>query len=427
MRELDDQINSFNTSHLKRHREKVEIVKNLLELDDSRFESIIRKICDFQVAIPSWALGTGGTRFGRFPAGGEPRTLAEKIEDVALIHKLTASSDSISLHIPWDIPKDMQATREQLRVAGLTIDAVNSNTFQDQPDQIASYKFGSLCHTAKDVRVQAVNHNIEVIQYGVALGSRVLSVWLADGSNFPGQQHFRKAYQHSMESLQEIYRAMPSDWTMLVEYKPFEPNFYSMVIPDWGTALRLTESCGERAHVLVDLGHHLPNTNIEQIVARLMHFGRLGGFHFNGSHYGDDDLTTGSIKPYQLFLIFNELVAGANDSSIKNPPVAYMIDASHNTKDPIEDLIQSLGNIRKAYAKALLVDDRSLLEAQMNNKVTAAEQLLQQAFQADVRPLIAEARIRSKACLDPAAFFSELNIRDALIRRRGRTALATGL
>jgi L-rhamnose isomerase/sugar isomerase len=427
METINSQIETYNHHQLKRHQQKLEAVKNLCELDESAFSGLIKKIRDFQVAIPSWALGTGGTRFGRFPKGGEPRNLEEKIQDVGLIHQLTAATDSISLHIPWDIPKNPKETKALLEHYGLKIDAVNSNTFQDQQGQKLSYKFGSLCHTDAAVRQQAIDHNIEVIRHGIALGSTMLSVWLSDGSNFPGQQHFRRAYQYTLESLQAIYKAMPSDWTMLVEYKPYEPNFYSMVIPDWGTSLRFSESCGDRAQVLVDLGHHLPNTNIEQIVARLLHFGRLGGFHFNGSMYGDDDLTTGSIKPYQLFLIFNELVSGANDKAVKNPAVAYMIDASHNTKDPIEDLIQSLENIVVSYVKALLVDSKALEKAQRENDVAGAEQILQRAFQSDVRPLLAEARLQSGGCLEPLEFFKTHSVRDSLIGQRGKSAVATGL
>jgi L-rhamnose isomerase/sugar isomerase len=410
-----------------RHQKQLEHAKNLLELNDNAFEAIIKKIVEFQVAIPSWALGTGGTRFGRFPAGGEPSSLEEKIEDVGLIRHLTQATNSISLHIPWDIPKDAKAIHQLLKNNGLTIDSVNSNTFQDQKDQKHSYKFGSLCHTDDAVRKQAIDHNIEVVEHGVKLNSKVLTVWLADGSNFPGQHHFRRAFSRTLDSLQKIYRAMPQDWTMLIEYKPYEPSFYSMVIPDWGTSLSLSNGCGERAQVLVDLGHHLPNTNIEQIVARLLHFGRLGGFHFNGSQYGDDDLTTGAIKPYQLFLIFHELVTGANDPAVKNPPVAYMIDASHNLKDPIEDLMNSLENIRTAYAKALLVDFAALEKAQQDNDVTQCEQLLQRAFLADVRPLLAESRLRSGGSLDPVNFFRSQKIREDLIKRRGKASIATGL
>ncbi|HTE33393.1 MAG TPA: hypothetical protein VK666_23590, partial [Chryseolinea sp.] len=366
-------------------------------------------------------------RFGRFPAGGEPRNLEEKIEDVGLIHRLTGSANSISLHIPWDIPQDITAIKQLLIANGLSIDSVNSNTFQDQHSQAHSYKFGSLCHTEDYVRKQSIEHNIAVIDHGVKLDSKVLTVWLADGSNFPGQHHFRKAYSRTLNSLKEIYKAMPHDWNMLIEYKPYEPSFYSMVIPDWGTSFQLSQSCGERANVLVDLGHHLPNTNIEQIVARLLHLGRLGGFHFNGSQYGDDDLTTGAIKPYQLFLIFHELVTGANDKDVKNPTVAYMIDASHNLKDPIEDLMNSLENIRSAYAKALLVDFDALEVAQQQNDVVACEQILQEAFQTDVRPLLNQARLQVGGSIDPIETFRSQKIRKGLIAKRGKTSVATGL
>ncbi len=412
---------------LNQQQRSIELLRHVLSIEEDAFDAIIQSINSFQVAIPSWALGTGGTRFGRFPAGGEPRNLEEKIEDVGLIHQLTRSANSISLHIPWDIPKDPLAIKELLVKNELSIDSVNSNTFQDQSDQIFSYKFGSLCHTDEAIRHQAIDHNIQVVEHGIKLDSTVLTVWLADGSNFPGQHHFRKAYARTADSLQQIYRAMPKDWSMLIEYKPYEPSFYSMVIPDWGTSLQLTQTCGNRANVLVDLGHHLPNTNIEQIVARLLHLGRLGGFHFNGSQYGDDDLTTGSIKPYQLFLIFHELVTGASDTNVKNPAVAYMIDASHNLKDPIEDLMNSLENIRSAYAKALLVDFVALEEAQYNNDVVRCEQILQKAFLTDVRPLLAEARIRNGGSLDPVESFRTQRIREGLIAKRGKKSVATGL
>ena len=388
---------------------------------------IVGQLRQFQVAIPSWALGTGGTRFGRFPGGGEPRTLEEKIADVALLHQLNGSSGAISLHIPWDIPADAVAVRQQLTAAGLRVDSVNSNTFQDQLNQAQSYKYGSLAHTDAAVRAQAVAHNLECIRYGEQLGAKVHTVWLADGSNFPGQQHFRQAYQRTQEALTAIYEGLPSDWTMLIEYKPYEPNFYSMVIPDWGTSHALCQHLGQQAQVLVDLGHHLPNTNIEQIVGRLQHFGRLGGFHFNGSMYGDDDLTTGSIKPFQLFLIFNELVDSAQDATVQNPAVAYMIDASHNTKDPLEDLLQSTDNILTAYAKALLVDRPALQAAQQANDAALAEDLLRDAFLTDVRPLVAEAYRQSGGALRPVAAYRQTHHRAALVQQRGRRAVATGL
>ncbi|WP_324674980.1 TIM barrel protein [Hymenobacter sp. GOD-10R] len=423
----DQRIHDLNQSLLANHQFQLNYVTDLLGRRQIDVQDVIRQIVDFQVAIPSWALGTGGTRFGRYPSGGEPRSLEEKIEDVGLLHKLNGSSNSISLHIPWDIPQDIPALEQLLHEQKLVIDSVNSNTFQDQKDQPYSYKFGSLLNTEEATRQQAIQHNIDCIGYGKQLGAKVLTVWLADGSNFPGQQHFRQAYQRTADSLASIYEAMPSDWTMLIEYKPYEPHFYSMVIPDWGTSYALCQATGKNAQVLVDLGHHLPNTNIEQIVARLLHFGRLGGFHFNGSSYGDDDLTTGSSKPFQLFLIFNELVDGKLDKMVNNPAVAYMIDASHNTKDPLEDLLQSVDNILTTYAKALIVDRATLREAQQNNDVVKAEETLRDAFLTDVRPLVAEAYRQSGGALHPIAAYRAERIREQLIQRRGKLSVSTGL
>ena len=425
----EQRIQDLNQSLLNEHQFRFNFLAEWLDRRGMAVQDLINQIVAFQVAIPSWALGTGGTRFGRFPAGGEPRNLEEKIEDIGLLHKLNRSSDSISLHIPWDIPKDVPALKQLLAEYELTIDSVNSNTFQDQADGHSpfSYKFGSLCHTDGSVRHQAIQHNVDCITYGKQLDAKTLTVWLADGSNFPGQQHFRRAYQRTAESLASIYESMPSDWTMLIEYKPYEPNFYSMVIPDWGTSYSLCQYVGQNAQVLVDLGHHLPNTNIEQIVGRLLHFGRLGGFHFNGSMYGDDDLTTGSIKPYQFFLIFNELVDGMTDKSVKNPSLAWMIDASHNTKDPLEDLLQSVQSILTTYAKALLVDRVALADAQNNNDVVRAEELMKDAFQTDVRPLVAEAMLQGGGAIDPIAAFRQGQVREQLIQKRGKLSIATGL
>jgi L-rhamnose isomerase/sugar isomerase len=420
-------IQEFNQKNQANHEFHLQYLAESLSRKGIDIQAIIEKVKAFQIAIPSWALGTGGTRFGRFPGGGEPRSLEEKIEDEGLLHQLNRSSDSISLHIPWDIPRDPAALKSLLKAHGLSIDSVNSNTFQDQPEQALSYKFGSLCHTEAAVRRQAIEHNIACIEHGKALDARVLTVWLADGSNFPGQQHFRRAWQRTADALSSIYQAMPEDWTMLIEYKPYEPNFYSMVIPDWGTSYSLCQHLGKNAQVLVDLGHHLPNTNIEQIVARLMHFGRLGGFHFNGSMYGDDDLTTGSIKPYQFFLIFNELVDAMNDPAVKNPPLAWMIDASHNVKDPLEDLLQSVQNILNTYAKALLVDRTRLAAYQENNDVLAAEELLRDVFATDTRALVAEATRQAGGALDPIGVYRNLKIRDQLIEKRGLKSTATGL
>lgn len=427
MRLNKDQILQHNRHRQPNHQEKFDHLASQLSRKGHDVDHILKELMDLQIAIPSWALGTGGTRFGRFPKGGEPRNLEEKIEDVGLLHALNRSSGAISLHIPWDIPENFGDIISLASSFDLKFDAVNSNTFQDQADQQHSYQFGSLCHTDPKVRQQAIDHNREVIGHGIKLGSESITVWLADGSSFPGQQNFRKALQRTLESLTEIYDHLPENWKMFVEYKPFEPSFYSMVIPDWGTSYYLSSSLGPKAYSLVDLGHHLPNTNIEQVVATLMMTGKLGGFHFNDSKFADDDLTVGAIKPYQLFLIFNELIYGMEHNDSHNPSLAWMIDASHNVKDPLEDLLQSVEAIKIAYAQALIVERDSLEEYRNQNDVVMAQELLQDAFRTDVRPLVAEARLRSQAAFDPIGLFRELNIRNTLIEERGLKTIATGL
>ncbi|MDP4265289.1 MAG: TIM barrel protein [Bacteroidota bacterium] len=417
-------VQEHNQQLLPAHKKQFDFVaENIHGLNE-----ILQKLTDFQVAIPSWALGSGGTRFGRFPGGGEPRNLEEKIEDVGLLHALNQSSGAISLHIPWDIPKDANAIRTLAAMHGLKFDAVNSNTFQDQPGQPVSYKFGSLQHVDKAVRRLAIDHNIEVIKHGVDLGSKALTVWLADGSCFPGQLNFRKAFQRTLESLQEIYAALPADWKVFIEYKAFEPNFYSMTVGDWGQSYLYSSKLGPQAYTLVDLGHHLPNANIEQIVSLLLMENKLAGFHFNDSKYGDDDLTVGSINPYQLFLIFNELVEGMDAKGMNHATdLGWMIDASHNVKDPLEDLLQSVEAIMIAYAQALLVNAKELRQAQDVNDVVRAQEILQTAYRTDVRPLIAEARTRSGGALQPLQLFRTLRVRDELIKERGKKTVATGL
>lgn len=424
---MKSQIDHQNQAHLAAHKEQFDFLSLQLDKKGLDTDAIVERLRQFQVAIPSWALGAGGTRFGRFSIGGEPANLEEKIEDIGLIHSLTQSAGAISLHIPWDIPENPQAIKALAASHGIVFDAMNSNTFQDQGDQEFSYKYGSLCHTDPAVRAQAVQHNKTVINIGESLGSKSLTVWLSDGSNFPGQLNFQKALQRTLDSLKEIYAYMPEDWKLFVEYKPYEPNFYSTVIQDWGTSHLLARECGDRAFCLVDLGHHLPNTNIEQIVATLLWQGKLGGFHFNDSKYGDDDLTVGAIKPYQLFLIFNELVYGMQDSASTNPPLAWMIDASHNVKDPLEDLMQSLEAIRLAYAQALIVNRADLEDARESNDVTHAQELLQDAYRTDLRPLLREARLRSGGAIDPIGLYRKLEIRKGLIERRGSETVATGL
>ncbi|MFT3749763.1 MAG: TIM barrel protein [Agriterribacter sp.] len=417
-------IDSYNEALLKEHKRRLDYITSTVKNP----KEIIAKLKAFQIAIPSWALGTGGTRFGRFSGGGEPRNLEEKIEDIGLLHKLNRSSGAISLHIPWDIPENASHIKALAAQNGLRFDAMNSNTFQDQPNQELTYKFGSLQNVNKAIRQQAIDHNIEVIKYGVELGSTSLTVWLSDGSCFPGQLNFREAFQHTLSGLQDIYRALPEDWKIFVEYKAFEPNFYSTTVGDWGQSYLYAGKLGPKAYTLVDLGHHLPNANIEQIVALLLMEGKLGGFHFNDSKYGDDDLTTGSINPYQLFLIFNELVEGMDSKGMDHvTDMGWMIDASHNVKDPLEDLLQSVEAIMLSYAQALFVDRKALKEAQQNNDVVAAQDILQNTFRTDLRPLVAEARLQAGGVLDPVAFFRKEKVREKLIKNRGAKTVATGL
>ncbi|WP_308993514.1 sugar isomerase [Mariniflexile litorale] len=419
-------IQDTNNKNLKSHQEHFDFLSHNLSNKGANVNAIIKKLQDFQVAIPSWALGAGGTRFGRFSFYGEPSSLEQKIEDVGLIHSLTQTAGAVSLHIPWDIPQDYNAIKELASGLDIKFDAVNSNTFQDQKNAKESYKYGSLSNTSEAVRQQAIQHNLDVINIGNKLGSKSLTVWLADGSCFPGQNNFQTALQNTENSLKDIYKGLPTDWSMLIEYKPYEPNFYSTVIQDWGTSFMLANACGDKAYSLVDLGHHLPNSNIEQIVSILMLKGKLGGFHFNDSKYGDDDLTVGSIKPYALFLIFNELVYGMQNNP-QNPDLAWMIDASHNVKDPLEDLIQSLEAIQEAYAKALLVDQDVLKAAQLNNDVVKCQEILQDAYRTDVRPLLAEARSKKGGALNPIQAYRSLDVRNSLIKERGKNTVATGL
>ena len=421
-----EQILDYNTKGFQNHNENFDFLTNKLSKNGHKVETILSKLSEFQVAIPSWALGAGGTRFGRFSFYGEPSTLEQKLEDVGVLQALTQTAGAVSLHIPWDIPQDYAAVKQQADALNIKFDSVNSNTFQDQKNAKESYKYGSLSNTSQVVREQAIAHNLDVINIGNKLGSKSLTVWLADGSCFPGQNNFQTAFQNTQNSLKDIYKGLPEDWKMLIEYKPYEPNFYSTVIQDWGASLMLANSCGDKAFTLVDLGHHLPNSNIEQIVSILQLKGKLGGFHFNDSKYGDDDLTVGSIKPYALFLIFNELVYGMENNP-QNPDLAWMIDASHNVKDPLEDLIQSLEAIQEAFAKALLIDQDELKAAQLDNDVVKCQEILQGAYRTDVRPLIERARLNSGGVISPINAYRSLDVRNQLIKERGRNTLATGL
>jgi L-rhamnose isomerase / sugar isomerase len=367
-------------------------------------ENLVEKAQSFQVAVPSWGVGTGGTRFARFPGVGEPRSVYEKLEDCATINKLVRSTGAVSLHIPWDKPENVDELNSFAKARGLTFDAMNSNTFQDQVGQAHSYKFGSLSHADKNVRKQAVEHNLECIELGKKIGSKALTVWVGDGSNFAGQTNFRHALENYLESARQIYAAIPDDWRMFIEHKMFEPAFYSTVISDWGTNYYCARELGEKAFCLVDLGHHAPNVNIEQIVSRLIQFGKLGGFHFNDSKYGDDDLDTGSVKPFQLFLIFNELV-DAELNNLPNFKPAYMLDQSHNVTDPIESLMTSAVEVVRAYVQAHLIDRAKLEEAQRRGDAITTLLILKEAFTTDVSAILRTARARNGGAIEPVQVY----------------------
>ena len=413
--EIDDQ---FIAEQNRKTREWVEEdydhLAKKLRRQNVDIEDVVKKAESFRVAVPSWGVGTGGTRFARFPNVGEPRDIFEKLEDCGTIFKLVRSTPAVSLHIPWDKPEDPTALREFAAARGLSFDAMNSNTFQDHPGQKHSYKFGSLTHPEKSVRDQAIEHNLECIDIGKVLGSKAHTVWIADGGNFPGQQHFRRALERYLESMREIYKALPDDWRVFMEHKFYEPAFYSTVINDWGTSYFCARELGPKAFCLVDLGHHAPNVNIEMIVARLIQFGKLAGFHFNDSKYGDDDLDSGSIKPFQLFLIFNELV-DAELNRIPNFNPAYMLDQSHNVTDPIESLMMSAGELVRAYVQAHLVDRDALNAAQENCDPLLALATLKQAFTTDVAAILAVARERAGGAIDPLATYRQSEYR----RRKG--------
>ena len=387
-------------------------------------EDLVTKAQSFRVAVPSWGLGTGGTRFARFPGVGEPRDVYEKLEDCATLLKLVRSTPGVSLHIPWDRPENVNDLLSFARHRDLYFEAMNSNTFQDHADQKLSYKFGSLAHSDPDVRHQAIEHNIECIDLGKKLGSKAHTVWIGDGGNFPGQQHFRKTLENYLESMREIYKALPDDWRVFIEHKFYEPAFYSTVINDWGTSYYCARELGPKAACLVDLGHHAPNVNIEMIVAKLIQFGKLGGFHFNDSKYGDDDLDAGSIKPFQLFLIFNELV-DAEQTNVPGFDPSYMLDQSHNITDPIESLAMSAIEVTRAYIQAQLVDRFALAEAQDNCDALLALSILKQAFTTDVSPILAVARQRSGGAFDPIATYRASGYRRAKADERPTKIEAT--
>lgn len=366
-----------------------------------------------KIETPSWGYGDSGTRFQVFHQPGAARNIFEKLEDAAHVHKMTGITPSVALHIPWDKVDDYGEIVQYAQELGLTIGAINPNLFQEP-----EYKLGSLCHPDPAVRGQAIEHVLECIEIMNTTGSKVLSLWLADGTNYPGQDDFRKRKKRLEEALKEVYRALADGQRLLIEYKFFEPAFYHTDIADWGMATLLAMKLGPKAQTLVDLGHHPLGTNIEQIVAYLIDEGKLGGFHFNSKKYADDDLTTGSTNPYELFLIYNELVAGEDDPAVELD-VAYMIDQSHNVKPKVAAMIQSVEQIQMAYAKALLVDRRALWQAQQEGDIIGAETILRSAFDLDVTPLLVQVRQEMGVPPNPLVAHRESGYAVKTARERG--------
>jgi L-rhamnose isomerase / sugar isomerase len=359
-------------------------------------EQVLKRLHGLAVETPSWGYADTGTRFGKFHQPAAARTILEKLDDAAQVHRLTGICPTVAVHVLWDFPNgfDSEVVRYAER-AGVRIGSINPNVFQSQ-----AYKYGSFGNRDEQVRRQAVRHCLDCVELGRAAGSDLLSLWFADGTNYPGQDSIRARRRRFIDGLREVHAAMPDSMTMLVEYKPFEPTFYHTDIADWGMALLLARAAGPRAKVLVDTGHHYQAQNIEQIVAWLIDEDMLGGFHFNDRRYADDDLTTGSIDPYQVFRIFNEIVA-AEEERGRPLDIAYMVDQSHNIKPKIEAMIQTVTVIHELFAKALLVDRRRLADAQAKDDVVMAEEVLRSAFFTDTAPLIAH--VRQQTGVEPDA------------------------
>lgn len=421
-----DQIATLNAPQMADLQEDYDSLGRKLSRTGIDIDAVKAKVANFSVAVPSWGAGRGGTRFAKFPIAGEPTNIHEKLEDCAVVNQLSTITPRVSPHFPWDKVSDYVALRQEAESLGLGFDAVNSNTFQDQVGQLHSYNTGSLASTYEATRQQAVEHNIECIEIGQQIGSSDLTVWVGDGTNFPGQQDLGRSLDRYLEAAAQVYSALPDDWRMLLEHKMFEPAFYSTVISDWGSSILAAQELGPKAKCLVDLGHHAPNVNIEQIVARLHRFGKLGGFHFNDSKYGDDDLDSGSINPHQLFLVFNELVeAELNPRDGFNP--AYMIDQSHNVTDPIESMMSSAEAIASCFAKAVLVDRDALHHAQDSNDTMMAFQALRRAYNIDVAPILAMARVEAGGAIDVLSAYRSSGYRARKAQERKSVGLGAGI
>ena len=373
-------------------------------------EAVKTKLKEQHVETPSWGYGNSGTRFKTFGYPGAANTVYEKIADAAMVNRLTGVCPSVALHIPWDKVSDWQALKQYASDLGISIGAINTNTFQAD-----IYKFGSICHPDAAVRRTAIDHHLECVDIAKQTGSNAISLWYADGTNYAGQDSFRERRKRMIDSLSEVYAALPDTMRMLIEYKFFEPAFYHTDFSDWGVAYSVANRLGPKAQVLVDTGHHAQGTNIEHIVATLLYEGKLGGFHFNARKYGDDDLIVGTTNPFELFLIFNELV----DAGDAAKDVAYMIDQSHAIEPKMEAMLQSVVNIQSAYAKALVVDRKALKARQTECDVLGAYRVLADAFETDVRPILEQVRSELDLAVDPIGALHESGYDRKIATERG--------
>lgn len=356
--------------------------------EEERLAQGWKALDNLQIEIPSWGFANTGTRFGKFVQAAAATTIAEKFADAAHVHALTGVCSTLALHVEWDLPggkSSLPAIRELEKLSGVRPGSINPNLFQSQ-----QYKYGSICNPDPQIRKKALHHMLDCVEIAKELGSRDISLWLSDGSNYPGTQSIRQRICWLEEALAQVHAALNPDQILLIEYKPFEPAFYHTDIADWGMALELARAAGPRAKVLVDTGHHYQGQNIEQIVAWLLHLNMLGGFHLNDRRYADDDLTLGSIDPYQIFRIFAEILSQPPER--ETAEIAFMIDQSHNLKPKVEAMVQTVGVAQEIYAKAALIDWEQLNRLRNQCKLVEAEECFRSAFWEDVRPLVREWR-----------------------------------
>jgi len=412
---------------MSHHTAAYELLAAQLEADGLDVHAIKEAIKNHHIETPSWGYANSGTRFKAFPWPGAARTTQEKLDDAAMVHKMTGIASSVAIHIPWDKPEDgdYDAMNAYAQEQGVRIGAVNPNVFQDD-----AYRLGSFGNPDSAVQEQTLDHMVECCEIMRKVNSDILSLWFADGTNYAGQDNLRARKHRFERGLETTYKQLPPGGRMLIEYKFFEPAFYSTDLPDWGTAYAWSLKLGEQAQVLVDLGHHAQGVNIEQIVAFLLDEGRLGGFHFNNRKYADDDLTMGSVNPYELFLIYNELVSAeqSDEADLRTTAqnVAYMIDQCHNIEGKIAPMIYSVLNCQEAYAKAQLAPRKKLAAAQADGAVLEAHRILNDAYRTDVRPLLVQVREEMGVPVDPIAAYWESGYEERIRDERGLASTSGG-